>query len=337
MKKKSHKEKKSLPKHMECINVDAAGIDVGSRSLFVAVPADRDEKCVREFPTFTRDLQELIVWLKKCKIKSVVMESTGVYWIPIYELLETSGFEVLLANARHVKNVPGRKSDVMDCQWLQKLHSFGLLSGSFRPNDDICVLRGFMRQRDMLVRNAAKNIQHMQKALMQMNIQLHNVLSDITGETGMAIIRSIIAGERDPCVLARHRDRRCKNSTLIIEKALEGNYRKEHVFALGQALQLYDFYQQKIQECDQEIKNLLGHHNPEDSEEEKSVKKVRPKRRKNQFHFDAQASLIEMTGVDLTCIDGLNTHTVLRLISEVGVDMCCVFGYLRRINSTSFR
>ena len=261
MKKKSYKGKKSLPQGLEFINLDAAGIDIGSRSLFVAVPidrVDRDKKNVREFPTFTRDLKELIVWLKKCTIKSVVMESTGVYWIPIYELLEAEGFEVLLVNARHVKNVPGRKkTDVLDCQWLQKLHTFGLLNGSFRPKEEICVLRGFMRQRDMLVKSAAVHIQHMQKALMQMNIQLHHVLSDITGETGMAIIRAIVKGERDPAVLATHRHPGCKNNVETIEKALEGNYRKEHVFALKQALELYDFYHQKVFECDQEIKQIL--------------------------------------------------------------------------------
>ena len=323
MKKKVNKVKKSSSHELGLINPNAAGIDVGSRSLFVAVPMDRDEKCVREFPTFTPDLKQLLAWLKKCKITSVVMESTGVFWIPIYELLEAAGFEVLLANARHVKTVPGRKSDVMDCQWLQKLHAFGLLNGSFRPSEEICVLRGFMRQRDMLIKNAATHIQHMQKALMQMNIQLHNVLSDITGETGMVIIRAIVMGERDPAVLARHRDKGCKNSLETIQKSLEGNYRKEHVFALTQALQLYDFYHEKILECDQEIKKILEKYEPKSfAPEEVNKRKGRTKRRpKNGLHFDVRGLLIEMTGVDLTHIDGLNSHTALRLLSEVGLDM----------------
>lgn len=244
---------------LECINRNAAGIDIGSRSHYVAVPPDRDPEPVQEFPAFTPDLERLVDWLERCAITTVAMESTGVYWIPLFELLESRGFDVKLVNSHHVKNVPGRKSDVLDCQWIQQLHTFGLLSGSFRPADDICVLRAHMRQRDNLTRYAGAHIQHMQKALNQMNIQLHHVVSDLTGVTGMKIIRAILAGERDPRVLAEHRDRRCKNPVETIAKALQGNWREEHLFSLRQALELFDVYQQKIDDCDQAIAGCSTH------------------------------------------------------------------------------
>lgn len=242
---------------LECINLNAAGIDIGSRSHFVAVPPDRDPQPVQEFSAFTADLERLADWLERCGITTVAMESTGVYWIPLFELLERRGFDVKLVNSHHIKNVPGRKTDVADCQWIQQLHTFGLLSGSFRPDDDICVLRAFMRQRDNLTRYAGSHIQHMQKALNQMNIQLHHVVSDLTGVTGMTIIRAILAGERDPQVLAGYRDCRCKSSIETITKALQGNWREEHLFSLRQAVELFDMYQQKIDDCDQAIARTL--------------------------------------------------------------------------------
>jgi hypothetical protein len=241
-KSKKKNKKNELPPHLEHINKMAAGIDIGSKSHFVAIPEGCDKDSVREFPSFTTDLIALSNWLKACGIETVAMESTGVYWIPLYELLESHGFDVKLVDARHVKNVSGRKTDVLDCQWLQQLHTYGLLNGAFRPNEQVCALRAYMRQRSMLIKQASTHIQHMQKALSQMNIQLHNVISDITGETGMKIIRAIVAGERDPMVLANYRDRRCKNSLEIIAKSLTGNYREEHVFALTQAIELYDTY-----------------------------------------------------------------------------------------------
>jgi len=223
------------------VNSDAAGIDIGSASHFVAVPLGRDEETVREFKSFTSDLHALADWLTSCGIKTVAMESTGVYWIPLFEILEARGFEVLLVNPKHLKNVPGRgKSDVLDCQWLQKLHSFGLLSGSFRPDEQICELRAYTRQRDGLVKSISTHTLGMQKAMSLMNIQLHNVLSDITGETGFNIIRAIVSGERCVKKLAQYRDRRCKNSLEVIEKSLEGNYRPEHLFKVRQELALYD-------------------------------------------------------------------------------------------------
>ena len=242
-----------LPAQLQHINLNAAGIDIGSERHLVAVPAGRDEVSVREFGTFTADLEALAAWLKKCGVTTVAMESTGVYWIPLFELLEARGFEVKLVDARHVKNVSGRKSDVLDCQWLQQLHTYGLLAGAFRPPDEVCVLRSYLRQREMLRQAASQHIQHLQKALQQMNLLLHNVVSDITGVTGMKIIKAILAGERDPRVLASNRDNRCKQSRATIAKSLVGNYRAEHLFALRQALDLYEVYQAKIADCDEAI------------------------------------------------------------------------------------
>src|SRR5919202_6045635 len=232
----------SLPAPLPHLNLNAAAIDIGSTSHFVAVPEGRDTVSVREFATFTADLHRLADWLAQCGVETVVMESTGVYWIPVFELLEQRGLKVLLVNARHVKNVSGRKSDVLDCQWLQQLHTYGLLNGAFRPADEIVVLRSYLRQRAVLVQGAAMHIQHMQKALQQMNVLLHQVVSDITGVTGMAIIRAILAGERDPKVLAQSRDPRCKHSVAEIAQSLEGNYRAEQLFALQQAVTLYESY-----------------------------------------------------------------------------------------------
>src|SRR5258705_11463697 len=243
----------SLPPQLQHINVNAAGLDIGAEQHLVAVPAGRDEVAVRAFGTFTAELVALADWLEQCGVTTVAMESTGVYWIPVFELLGRRGFEVKLVDARHVKNVSGRKSDVLDCQWLQQLHTYGLLAGAFRPPDEVCVLRSYLRQREMLTQSASMHIQHMQKALQQMNLLLHNVVSDITGVTGMKIIKAILAGERDPRVLARNRDERCQNTTATIAKSLVGNYREEHLFALRQAVDLYETYQAKIADCDQAI------------------------------------------------------------------------------------
>ena len=329
-KQKQHKSKKrikknDLPPHLEHINKMAAGIDIGSKSHFVAIPDGRDEVSVREFPSFTTDLIALSNWLKACGIETVAMESTGVYWIPLYELLESHGFDVKLVDARHVKNVSGRKTDVLDCQWLQQLHTYGLLNGAFRPNEQVCALRAYMRQRSMLIKQASTHIQHMQKALSQMNIQLHNVISDITGETGMKIIRAIVAGERDPMVLANYRDRRCKNSLEIIAKSLTGNYREEHVFALTQAVELYDTYKAKLAICDNKIEMQLSTF--EDCPEDRQANSGNITRKKSRAHcknklaFDASSHLIRMTGVDLTAIPGIEASTALKIISEIGLDL----------------
>jgi len=239
---------------IQIINPDSAGIDIGATSHFVAVPSSRDTETVREFLCFTPNIQQMIEWLKACKIKTVVMESTGSYWIPVFEMLEQAGFEVNLVDAHHVKNIRGRKSDVIDCQWLQQLHAHGLLSAAFRPENKIVELRSYVRQRSLLIEAAAQQVNRMQKSLVQMNLHLHNAISDITGITGMAIIRSILAGETNPATLAKMRDPRCKQSQKVIEDSLEGNYREEHLFTLQQAIEAYDFYQKQILECDKALK-----------------------------------------------------------------------------------
>lgn len=314
-----HKNQKSV----SVINPNAAGIDIGGAFHFVAVPSDRDEKPVRRFESFTEDLNQLANWLKQCGIKTVAMESTGVYWIPVYELLERHGFEVFLVNARHVKHVPGRKSDVLDCQWIQQLHSYGLLHASFRPGEKDCQLRAYMRQRAMLIQYVSQHIQHMQKALAQMNIQLSNVVNDITGVTGMKIIRSILAGERSPQQLAKYRDGRCKQSEEVIAKSLQGNYRDEHIFTLQQSIELFDVYREKIKACDEAIEKLLISFglNPEGSALTTRIHKKPKKRRNNELHFNAQHYLKQMTGVDLLKIDGLEAASVLCILSETGTDM----------------
>lgn len=306
---------------------NTAGIDVGSKSHFVAVPSDRDSRPVREFSTFTADLHQMVNWLKQCKITTVIMESTGVYWIPAFELLESNGLEVKLVNARHVKNVSAHKTDVQDCQWLQQLGTFGLMKGAFRPADTILPMRAFLRQRDMLIKVAAMHVQHMQKALTQMNLHLHNVISDITGATGMAIIRNIVAGVTDPKILSTFRDPRCRNPKEIIEKSLVGNYRKEHLFSLKQALELYDYYAQKISECDLQIKEeaekLETKCDPEKIDQ--TITKAKTKRvkkpKKHEYNFDLKSELIRITGIDLTNIPAIGASTALTIISEIGFDM----------------
>jgi transposase len=239
------------------VHPNAAAIDVGARMHVAAVGADRTAEPVRSFGTFTTDLQRLADWFAECGVETVVMESTSVYWIPIFELLEARGFVVFLVNARDAKHVPGRKTDVSDAQWLQRLHSHGLLRASFRPKGEIVELRAYLRQRERLLEYAASHIQHMQKALTEMNLQLHHVVTDITGATGLRIIRAILAGERDPAVLALLRDTRCHATVETIEKALTGHYRAEHLFALEQALALYDAYQEKASACDARIEAVL--------------------------------------------------------------------------------
>jgi transposase len=318
---KKSQRKARLPKSLEQVNLSAAGIDVGAESHWVAVPVDRDEQSVREFGAFTPDLEALADWLEACGIETIVMESTGVYWIPLFELLETRGFDVKLVDPRRLKTVPGRKTDVLDCQWLQKLHTFGLLAAAFRPEDKICTLRSYLRQRAMLVAYASHHIQHMQKALTQMNVKLQHVVSDITGVTGMSIIEAILEGQRDPIALANLRDRRCKNSKETIAKALQGNWRPEHLFELKQAVELFRTYHQKIAACDVEIELCLT------QLEDKSGGEILPreprkrKRRRNDPAFDMREHAFRISGVDLTKIDGLDGHTVLKLLGEIGTDM----------------
>ena len=311
-KKASKKKPMRLPKHLEHLNACAAGIDIGSKSHFVSVPEGVDPEPVREFSTFTDDLERLADWLISCGVSTVAMESTGIYWIPVFEILESRGIEVKLVNARHVKNVPGRKSDVLDCQWLQQLHTYGLLRGAFRPADQVVALRAYVRQRATLIKISGSHIQHMQKAMHQMNLQLHNVVTDITGVTGMRIIKAIVAGERDAHKLATFRDKRCKNDTETIARSLRGNYRPEHLFSLQQSVELYEFYLSKIDECDRQILQQLRTFDDRISEESSGDGKP---------PANIDEALLRMSGVDLTTIDGIDTASALKIIAEIGIDM----------------
>lgn len=308
--------KKTMP--LAPVNRRAAGVDIGSTFHVVAVPPELDSEPVRSFRSFTADLHALADWLVRLGVTTVAMESTGIYWIPLLEILQARGLEVVLVNARDAKNVPGRKTDVNDAQWIQQLHAYGLLRASFRPEGEIVALRAYLRHRERLLEYAASHVQHMQKALMQMNLQLHHVVADITGMTGMKILRDIVAGETDPEALAAHRDMRCKASVETIRDGLTGNYRPEHVFALRQALELYDFYQAKLSDCDAEIERVL-----------RALPKrptaslpARPRQRgKNEPRFEIRTVMAALLGVDLTEIHGLGPYSVLRIFAECGSDM----------------
>ncbi len=304
------------------IHERAAGIDIGSRFHVVAVGADLCEQPVQTFQVFTSDLQRMADWLVATGISTVAMESTGVYWVPVYEVLESRGIEVILTNARDARAVPGRKTDVNDAQWLQRLHACGLLRASFRPGRDIAALRVYLRLRERHLDYAAAHIQHMQKALTFMNLQLHHVVADVTGITGMKIIRAIVDGQRDPLVLAQMRDVRCKASVDTVRAALVGNYQPEHVFALAQALALYDFYQARVDECDAKIKEVLAVLIAEKSPPSAPLPKARHRTvQPNAVSFDVRPILYQLAGVDLTQIHGLGPYLALRLIAECGTDL----------------
>lgn len=306
---------------LNVIHTQAAGLDVGATFHVVAVPQDLCPEPVQTFQSFTGDLYRLANWLVDIGVTTVAMESTGIYWIPVFNILEAHGLEVLLVNARHVKNVPGRKTDVNDAQWLQQLHSYGLLRGSFHPAQEWAALRAYLRHRERLIEYAAAHIQHMQKALMQMNVQLHHVVADITGATGMKIMRAIVAGQHDPSQLATYRDVRCKASEETLREALTGHYRREHVFALGQALDLYDSYQERIEACDQEIKlTLESLQHDAVSMEDLPAARYRT-RQSNEPRFQVREALFQVLGVDLSQIHGFSAYTALKLLGECGTDM----------------
>lgn len=304
------------------LNRNAAGIDVGSASHYVAVPVGRDEAPVQEFGSFTADLHRMARWLKQCRVETVAMQATGVYWTALYDVLESYGFDVNVVNARHTRMLPGRKTDVLECQWLQKLHTFGLLNNSFRPAEEIRALRSYLRQRENLVAAAGTEIQHMQKALTEMNVQLANVISDISGLTGMRILRAIVKGERDPRTLAAHKDERIRASREQIARSLEGTWRVELLFVLEQSLEIYDTYLDKIAACDRRIEQHL-----ETLEAKAGATQSIPKPKrtrgpqKHEPRFDLRGHLYRIAGVDLTQIDGVNVQTAQTVISEVGVDM----------------
>jgi len=311
----------------------AAGVDVHAAVHFVAVaPADvpagfinADAKLpagVRKFGTNTADLEAIAAWLKECGVTAVAMESTGVYWIPLYELLASRGFDVILVDPRQTKHAPGRpKSDVLDCQWIRRLHSYGLLTASFRPADEIVVWRSYQRQREMLIRYTAQHVQHMQKALEEMNVKLTEVVSDIVGQTGLKIIKDIVRGVHDPLQLARHRHERCQATEAEIASALHGNWREEHLFALEQAMQMYEFYQRQLRACEQRIEACLRGFADKSGGAVLPPQAGQQKPRRNEPKFGARTLLFRLAGVDLTAIEGISETTALVILSEIGTDL----------------
>jgi transposase len=320
---------------LKVTQVHAAGIDVHAATHFVSVAAadvpagfsNPDPKLpdgVRRFGTHTCDLEALADWLKACGVTTVAMEATGVYWIPLYDLLASRGFTVLLVDPRQTTHAPGRpKSDVLDCQWIRRLHSYGLLTASFRPSDAIVRLRTYLRQREVLIRYAAQHIQHLQKTLEEMNVKLTEVVSDIVGQTGMKIIQDIVRGQRDPLKLAKHRHENCKSTEAEIASALHGTWRPEHLFALKQALQLYEFYQQQLRDCEAEIESCLRamQDQSKGAPLPKSQRQRQRKPEKNEVRFGARELLFRMAGVDLTVLEGISETTALVLLSELGTDL----------------
>jgi len=314
--RKHRKLERSLPE----MRPNAGGIDVGATEVFVAVPADRDPDSVRSFPTFTQDLQELADWLKQSRVDTVAMESTGVYWIPLFQILEARGIEVHLVNAQHVHHVPGRKSDVLDCQWLQYLHSVGLLRASFRPEQAVCEIRSLMRHRESLVEMSCVHVQHMHKSLDQMNLQIHHVISDITGVTGLAIVDAIVAGNTDPKELAKLRDYRIKASMETVTKSLVGDYRAEHIFTLKQSLTAYRHYQQLIADCDAEVQRRIQTFDRENAGPRASAD-TNSNAPANPTRFDLRSHLERIFSVDLTVIPGFECLRIQTLLSELGADL----------------
>lgn len=315
---------KSATTGLPVYNVDAAGIDIGAEKHYVSVPEDRCEQPVQCFGCFTPDLRRMAKWLVKCGVKTVAMESTGVYWIPVFRMLEEHGLEVLLVDARTVKHLPGRKTDVLDCQWLRQLHTCGLLRGAFVPTHIVAGTRVYSRQRETLLQDCARCLQHMQKALTQMNLHLHVVLSDISGFSGMKILRAINRGERDPYALAMLAHPSVKALKQEIAKALTGHYHDEQLFILHQALDQYDFLKGQIDECDEKIKACFAKFDtmePAPASEAAPAKRPRKSRSKNSPKFDLRKELIRISGVDLTRIDGIDTITAFTIISELGVDL----------------
>jgi transposase len=309
---------------LEMVHPDAAGIDIGNETHYVAVPPTRDSQPVRRFGCTTAELKAMAEWLKQCRIRTVAMQSTGVYWIAVYDILEEAGLQVYLVNARETKNLPGRKSDVQESQWLMKLHTYGLLRNSFRPSQEIRRLRTYWRQRNDLVRSAGRHIQRMQKALTQMNIQLANVLSDVSGMTGQAIIQAILAGERDPHKLAVFRDPRVKASEEQIARSLEGNWEEDLLFVLKQEQDGYEFCQKQMAECDRRLAQYLQQREDRSQgaclPEEKRKERLK-KKKGNAPQFGLRTELFRTTGTDLTQIDGIDVMTATTILSEAGWDM----------------
>lgn len=313
--------KKEAKNEFQLVHPNAAGIDIAKDVHYVCVPSDRDETPVQHFGSYTEDLHLLAQWLKQCKIDTVAMESTGIYWVQLFLMLEEYGFDVFLVNARHIKNVSGRKSDVMDCQWIQQLHSFGLLNKSFQPENEIRELRAYLRHRKSLTLSYASQVQLMQKAFEQMNIKLQNVLTDICGKSGKLIIEAVLAGERNPEVLVELVDSKVKASKEEIMKSLVGNWRNEHLFELRQAYELYQVFREKIGDCDVQIENVLLKISTGSLSEQNGTKSLRGVYSKNRFNFNATNYINNLVGVNITKIFGISEVLALDIISETGIDM----------------
>ncbi|MFA6077386.1 MAG: IS110 family transposase [Candidatus Paceibacterota bacterium] len=336
--------------NLDCINPNAAGIDIGAKEIYVSIPDNRDSECIRAFETHTAALHDLCNWLKKCGVNSAAMEATGNYWVPLYEIMEKYELNPILVDPRSTKNVTGRKSDVSDCEWLRTLLYYGLIQGAFRPPEEVVALRGYMRQRRLLIEHRSPHVLHMNKALIEMNLRLGNVISDITGATGLRIIRAIVNGRRDPKYLSSLRDKKCKSSEEVIEQSLTGHYKEEQIYALKQALELYDHYTSLIEDCDSEIKEAAEKITDKissadiqekffeewEKEDEKRKlrkeqgekipeKKIKCRKRnasKNKFqNMDGWEVSYRKFGADLTRLDGISEQTSFVILSEIGTDM----------------
>ena len=328
--------KSSVTPQLPTLHLHAAGIDIGAREIYVAVPPGTCARTVRSFPTFTEDLHALRDWLKEGGVTTVAMESTGVYWIPLFQILEAAGLEVCLVNARHCKNLPGRKTDVQDCQWLQHLHSVGLLRGSFRPAEQVCAVRTLLRHRDALVRGAGRCVSHLHKAFTQMNVQLHHVISDLTGVTGQAILHAILDGERDPQTLAALKDHRIKASRDVIAKSLRGDWRVEHLFTLKQTHALWQQHQTLITECDAQIAALLKAFDTKADVASAllpAAKTSHKKAQRNEPQFNAREECCRVLGVDLTAVPGIASPTALVLVCELGPEFAEKFPTAKHFGS----
>jgi transposase len=334
MAKKAKILKKGKERELLIVNPDAAGIDISSKEYQVCVPENRDKDFNKRFDSYTCDLHAIARWLKQCRIKTVAMEATGIYWVQIFLLLQDYGFDVILVNAKHIKNIAGKKTDVVDASWIQLLHSYGLLEASFQPDNYTRQLRNITRHRENLVRTAARTAQHMQKALEMMNIKVHKVISDMLGKSGMCIIKAILSGERDASELALYADSRIKATKEEIIKSLEGNWSNDQLFILKQAYENYGFIKRQIDDCDKEIEIYLNSFpNNKKDKAESLIRSQKRKGKKNDLNFDGETMIYKAFGVNLTRIPGISNLTVFKLLSELGSDFTNKFPDHKRFTS----
>lgn len=321
MAKLATKRKTGKGLRLEVVNSNAAGIDISPKEMQVCVPVDRDENSNRKFGVYTEDLNNIVEWLKSCHIDTVAMESTGVYWLPIFRVLKDSGFDVILVNASDVKNYSGRKTDASDAEWLMMLHSYGLLKPCFQPENIARTMRSLIRHRDNLIHSATREVLHLQKAMEQMNLKLDNVFSDILGKSGQAIIKAILDGERDPKKLSALADSRCKTSKEEIEKSLQATWDEEHLFEMKQSDSLYQTYQQLIMECDTKINEIATRYAAMvDAPKVQLLRSEKRNAKKNLIGFDVEKAAYELWGVNVMRIPGMSRGSLMRLLGELGAD-----------------